>query len=330
MYKVIIILQLFFLILPVNAAMFVVDFDQSMHIGGNVQKNSFYKKLEKLYDRNNPNHLSPLSDLTIPRKIHQIWLGPKPIPKLYKEYAKTWQSLHPDWEYKLWQEEDIVSWDFASKDLFNQASSYQEKADILRYEILYKYGGLYVDMDYKAFKKFDELHHIYHFYAGIEPIIDGDSNIYIANSIIGSVSNNIILKDTLERIRKNWGLVESNFREEAKHKSKKKKGDIIHLAIKRTMMPFNYAIENNISFVNRAIILPTTYLNIEMHDKFFDPIKRYFNIDLKCNYFCTIHQETMAAQDRAEHRVITKLSSIAIDEPWHRTFHNWLKELFIF
>jgi hypothetical protein len=32
-------------------------------------------------------------------------------------------SLHPDWEYKLWQEEDIVSWDFASKDLFNQASS---------------------------------------------------------------------------------------------------------------------------------------------------------------------------------------------------------------
>ena len=328
-HKIIVILYLFFLALPVHAGMIVVDFDQSMHLDKNIQKNSLYKKLEQLYDRNNPNHLAVLPELTIPKKIHQIWLGPKPIPKLYKEYTKTWQALHPDWEYKLWREEDIASWDFASKDLFNKASSYQEKADILRYEILYKHGGLYVDMDYKAFKNFDELHHLYYFYASIEPMNPGDSNIYISNAIIGSRSDNIILKDALERIRKHWDSAESNFREEAKHKTKEKKGDIIYLAINRTMMPFNHAIEDNILSVDRAIVLPTTYLSIEIQDRFFDPFKRFFNMSLKCAYFCTIYPETMAAQDRSEHRVITNLSDITIDEPWRRTFHNWFRELFI-
>ena len=329
MYRIIIILQLFFLILPVSAEILVVDFNKSMHTGDNAKKSLFYTQLEQLYDRNNFDHLSPLSSLTIPKKIPQIWLGPKPIPKLYKEYTKTWQALHHDWEYKLWREEDIASWNFGSKDLFNKASSYQEKSDILRYEILYRYGGLYIDMDYKALKNFDTLHYTYHFYAGIEPMVNGDS-IYIANSIIGSVSNNIILKNTLERIRNHWDLTEKIFLKESENKSKKKKSDIIYLAVKRTMMPFNVAIENNISFVNRAIILPPTYLNIEIQDKFFDSIKKYFNIKLKCDYFCTIHPESMAIQDRSEHRVIANLSNIIIDETWYRSFHNWIKELFIF
>ncbi len=326
MYIIIAILQLFFWVLPAHADIAVVSFDQSMQVNDSIPKTEFYKKLEQLYDRNNPSQLAALPELTIPKKIHQIWLGPKPIPEQYQEYSKTWQILHPDWEYKLWREEDIAAWDFPSKDLFDKASSYQEKSDILRYEILYKHGGLYVDMDYKALKNFDDLHHLYYFYASIEPTFSNDNRITISNAIIGSSANNIILLNTLERIREHWYSVENGFREEAK--ALKEKGAIIHLAVNRTMMPFNYAIEDNIFAINRAIVLPTTYLSIEVRNKFFDSVRRFFNSTNRRLYFRTVHPETMATQNRGGYRIVTNLSDITIEESWYQTFYNRIKEFF--
>ena len=42
--------------------------------------------------------------MTIPKIIHQLWIGPKPRP--YK-FMKTWEDKHPDYEYILWNEEEI-------------------------------------------------------------------------------------------------------------------------------------------------------------------------------------------------------------------------------
>lgn len=36
---------------------------------------------------------------SIPRVIHQIWLGPREIPGNCREWMHTWKALHPTWEY---------------------------------------------------------------------------------------------------------------------------------------------------------------------------------------------------------------------------------------
>ena len=84
------------------------------------------------------------------------------------------------------------------------------------------------------------------------------------------IDSYIVLQNTLERVRGHWYSVENGFLEEAK--VLKDKGSIIHLAVNRTMMPFNYAVEDNILAINRAIVLPTTYLSIEVRNKFFDSV----------------------------------------------------------
>lgn len=38
---------------------------------------------------------------SIPRIIHQIWIGPKPAPT---KFMDTWKDKHPDFEYIRWTE----------------------------------------------------------------------------------------------------------------------------------------------------------------------------------------------------------------------------------
>lgn len=84
--------------------------------------------------------------MTIPKIIHQLWIGPKPRPH---KFMKTWKDKHPDFEYIMWNEEEIkkrgLILECASK--INEIEEINGKADIIRWEILYHYGGLFVDAD---------------------------------------------------------------------------------------------------------------------------------------------------------------------------------------
>jgi mannosyltransferase OCH1-like enzyme len=88
----------------------------------------------------------------IPKIIHQIWLGPlEPL----EAAMNTWPALHPDWEYKLWTEDNMPS--LVNQQAFDDADNYPQKSDILRYELLYNFGGVYVDADEYCIKPLDEL-----------------------------------------------------------------------------------------------------------------------------------------------------------------------------
>jgi mannosyltransferase OCH1-like enzyme len=73
--------------------------------------------LAVLYEKNKLTQKAITPQVKIPRKIHQILLG-SPVPERYKKWQKTWMSLHPDWEYKLWTDADIPSFTMQNKDLF--------------------------------------------------------------------------------------------------------------------------------------------------------------------------------------------------------------------
>ena len=309
-------LLIFFLTTFAHAEFLYRSFDESMHATETLQHKPEYILLKKIYENNNPKALGNKTRNAIPKIIHQIWLGPRTIPEQHLKNSQKWQELHPNWEYKLWREVDIENWSFESKDLFNKASSYQEKADILRYEILNKHGGLYVDMDYRPLKNFDEIHEKYIFYGSLEPTGQANPNLTIANSIIASSPNNIILHKTLKEIRDHWESVEISFRQEAKNITKEK--NLVHLAVNRTMMPFNRAILNNISDSNGIIIFPTSYMSIEERDNILDKPKIFFGFVSDKLYFRIPKQETMAVQKRGK-RIITDLANIGIKNPWYYT-----------
>lgn len=94
--------------------------------------------------------------MTIPKILHQIWIGPKPAPT---NLMKTWKDAHPDFEYILWTEAELVKRGFMTV-CQKQITDIQEingKADIIRWEILYQYGGYFVDADSICIEPFDEI-----------------------------------------------------------------------------------------------------------------------------------------------------------------------------
>ncbi len=142
----------------------------------------------------------------IPKIIHQIWVGPHQFPKEAKAWQETWLKLHPDWEYKLWTNEDVEMLDFENKEYYNQATNWGEKADILRYEILYRFGGVYVDVDEMCLKSLDVLHHTCDFYTAVHQVrlLDANNNkLRINNAVIAAVPGHPILQHAVEEIKNN-------------------------------------------------------------------------------------------------------------------------------
>lgn len=95
--------------------------------------------------------------------IHQIWLnlgaGPN-IPEKYKSYQESWIKNHPDWKYILWTDKSANK--FLSNNFPEYIKSYNSvkypimKVDILRYFILKKLGGLYVDIDFFSINSLED------------------------------------------------------------------------------------------------------------------------------------------------------------------------------
>lgn len=98
--------------------------------------------------------LPPGSHLAIPRIFHQIWLGSS-LPARFRRYRRTWQRFHPHWKRVLWTERTLPP--LTLQRHFDQATSFAAKADIARLELLWRFGGVYVDTDFECLKPIDLL-----------------------------------------------------------------------------------------------------------------------------------------------------------------------------
>lgn len=209
--------------------------------------------LKNTYEEIKPSKLVPSSQPKIPKIIHQIWLGPKPAPAYYWEYKQSWQKLHPEWEYRFWTDKEVADLDFDLKDLYMRTPNWGEKSDILRAELLDRFGGLYADTDFECLTSFDELHNKYDFYAGLEPPHDGDSSssaphITISDALIGTAPNHPIIKKWKKLIRTNWDEYELKYPDSPKR------------VLMRTFYPFGKAVMSKMHDTERLnIVFPATY-----------------------------------------------------------------------
>jgi mannosyltransferase OCH1-like enzyme len=183
-----------------------VDFDKSM--GKSTRRYlKKYKKshnkvkldyVKKFYDKNNFKAVQCSKKVKIPCIIHQVWVGDKPLPKNYEILKKTWLTNHPGWKYNLWTNKKVAKLKLYNQKFYDQAIDPVEKANLARYEILYKYGGVYADIDFQSLKSLEPLHYCYDFYTGIEP---NDSAHILNNALIGCSKHNALIKYCIESVK---------------------------------------------------------------------------------------------------------------------------------
>ncbi len=94
--------------------------------------------------------------MSIPKKIHYIWLGGNPLPKIAEKCMASWQKYCPDYEIKRWDESNLnIDCCEYCRQAYD-AKKYAFASDVLRFDILYKEGGIYVDIDVEFLKSLDE------------------------------------------------------------------------------------------------------------------------------------------------------------------------------
>ena len=92
--------------------------------------------------------------------FHRVWLSdplnPNPIPRKYEANWSAWRRQFPGEEFRTWTNADIDAFPSVSR-LVHEAEGMARKADILRYAILYEWGGVYLDCDLEPYHRPDFL-----------------------------------------------------------------------------------------------------------------------------------------------------------------------------
>ncbi|MDR3550085.1 MAG: glycosyltransferase [Candidatus Babeliales bacterium] len=162
------------------------------------------KFFRDLYNKHKPSRVTPSQTLKIPKIIHQIWIG-NSVPSEFKEFQASCKRYHPDWEYRLWTQDDIPALHMRNDHLVRRSRNPGEISDLMRYEILYRYGGVYLDFDCECLQSLEALHYLYDFYIGIQPL-DSDV-VQLGIGIIGSVPYHPMLKQCIESIGDTWDAI---------------------------------------------------------------------------------------------------------------------------
>lgn len=93
----------------------------------------------------------------IPKSVHYCWFGRKPLPESAEKCIRSWRKYLPDYEIKLWNEDNfdvnIIQYTREAYD----AKKYAFVSDYARFWILYNYGGLYFDTDVELIKPIDDI-----------------------------------------------------------------------------------------------------------------------------------------------------------------------------
>lgn len=130
----------------------------------------------------------------IPKIIHQIWLGDQ--SKRPSKIMETWKEKHPEWEYNLWTEKNLPN--LKNKKQFDEMEELAGKADILRYELLYNCGGIYIDADTICLNKLEESFLLNDSFACWENEYSVTGLIH--NGHIGTCKNNELMHYLIEHI----------------------------------------------------------------------------------------------------------------------------------
>ncbi len=180
----------------------------------------------------------------IPKKIHYIWVGGKPLPEEFEKNIETWKKYNPDYE--------IIRWDESNYDI--NANNYTRQAyetqswgfvpNYMRLDILYRHGGIYLDTDVEAIANFDKLLNDDMFMCmGCADRVNNGCG-------FGTVAGNELIKNVM-----------SAFENEEFIKNGKPSKKPCHIFLHPALRKYGFEIENKYQKVNGAVLYPAEVMS---------------------------------------------------------------------
>lgn len=216
----------------------MVDFDFSMQFSQHTYEElpiirNLLPLARHLYNKHHPAKVKKRDHLVIPKIMHHVWFG-DPLAQADQALRATWQKMHPHWRFVLWTDRpandpravivtswhelqvvleqteeryivvDVANLAFDNRIFFDTSRNYGERSDIIKYEIVYRVGGVYIDCDFECLKPFDDLHYCYDFYTGIQPL---DTNYaQLGAALFAAHPGHPILQEAVEKISADRGF----------------------------------------------------------------------------------------------------------------------------
>lgn len=91
----------------------------------------------------------------IPKIIHYIWVGGKPLSPLAEHCLASWQKYLPEYEIKRWDETNSPMDHNYVRAMYAQ-KKWAFVSDYIRFYVLAREGGIYLDTDLELFRPLDQ------------------------------------------------------------------------------------------------------------------------------------------------------------------------------
>jgi mannosyltransferase OCH1-like enzyme len=126
----------------------------------------------QLHEENNNTEVDSNSDIRnnqekfkeqeITKIIHQSWKDTNVPNHIYKkDWVDSWREKNPEWKYILWTDQanrNLIKCHYPKYlEMYDSYENPIDKADIARFFYMHRYGGIYVDLDFKCLKPLDDL-----------------------------------------------------------------------------------------------------------------------------------------------------------------------------
>lgn len=216
-----------------------VDFDLSMDKQNYPQvfeqkiAAPMYNFFKKFFNTHFVYQVDEAAQIKIPTLFHYIWLGGA-VPEEYAHFRESWFVYHPDWIFIFWTDSpanydfgecvltsfdeveqlladkpapgtrivvDVNNLKFKNNVFFNKAQNFGERSDILKWEVVYRFGGVYIDVDFESLRSLDQLNYQYDFYTALQPLDTG--GVQLGAALFAACPHHPILKACVEGIKNN-------------------------------------------------------------------------------------------------------------------------------
>lgn len=92
----------------------------------------------------------------IPKTIHYCWFGSGTMSPLHQRCVESWKRLCPDYEIVLWNEQNADIDNAYCREAIVQRK-WAFVSDWVRFDVLSKHGGIYLDTDVELIRSLDEI-----------------------------------------------------------------------------------------------------------------------------------------------------------------------------
>ena len=137
--------------------------------------------------------------MLLPRVLHRVWVGGAELPAAHVEFGRGFERLHPGWEVRLWTDADLGALGFTDAEV-GRVRTASELSNLMRYEVLRRFGGVYFDTDVESRRPLEGL------LAGVEAFAALELPGRVGTAVLGAVPGHPAFERAARLSRQTIGL----------------------------------------------------------------------------------------------------------------------------